>query len=255
LKKTSIAELNDILKNCTYEEYVELKTELSGDTRKNIINLLEKTGRRFDNFHKMIEEYNNRRKYEAELLSRNVKYIAGIDEVGRGPLAGPVYAAAVILDLDNDIYGIKDSKKLAEEQRNKLSQEIIHKCISYSIGFATVDEIDKYNILNATKLAMRRAIKGLKVEPEHILIDALKLEGINIPQTPIIKGDDLSVSIGAASIIAKVERDGVMDDIGEKYPQYLFGKNKGYGTKEHIEAIQKHGICEHHRRTFVKNFI
>lgn len=251
----SVSELKSMLESCTYEEFIKIKALLSEDSRKNVQTLMERTEKRFKNNEKIINEYIARKRYEIDLLNKNYSYIAGVDEVGRGPLAGPVYAAAVILDLNKDLYGIKDSKKLSEAQRIRLSEEIKEYCISYSIGYATREEIDEYNILNATKMAMKRAIEGLKIKPDYILVDAVTIDGVEIPQTPIIKGDDLSVSIGAASIIAKVERDKYMEDISSIYPQYLFDKNKGYGTKEHIDAIKECGICELHRRTFVKNFI
>lgn len=255
LNSYSVTELKEVLFSCSYEEYLKIKEETKGDLRKNVQNLIKRAENRFKNQEKLINEYNERKKYELELLKQNYKYIAGIDEVGRGPLAGPVYAAAVILDLNSDLYGIKDSKKLSEVKRNILSEEICSSCLSYSIAFATIEEIDDYNILNATKLAMKRAIEGLSIKPDYILVDAITIEGIQIPQIPIIKGDDLSISIGAASIVAKVARDKYMDGISNEYPQYLFNKNKGYGTKEHIDAIKEYGICELHRRTFVKNFI
>jgi ribonuclease HII len=243
------------LENCTYEEFLIIKKLHEEDNRKNILDLLNKTEKKFEKMDKIINEYKARKKFELELYGKGYKYIAGIDEVGRGPLAGPVYTAAVILDPTVDILGIKDSKKLSEGMRNTLSVEIKVKCLAYSIGIASVEEIDEYNILNATKLAMKRAIEGLKIKPDYILIDALVLEGIDIPQKPIIKGDDLSISIGAASIVAKVERDNYMDMLAKEHPEYLFDKNKGYGTAEHIAAIKEYGIRNIHRKTFVKNFI
>jgi ribonuclease HII len=251
----TITDINKILENCTYEEFMEFKKELESDDRKGVKNLISRYIKKFENLEKVLQEYNNRRKYELQLIHSGFKFIAGVDEVGRGPLAGPVCAAAVILNPDIDIVGIKDSKKLSESQRQRLSDEIKSKCLAYSIEYASVEEIDEYNILNATKLAMKRAIDNLKLSPDYVLIDALTLETIDIPQFPIIKGDDLSVSIGAASIIAKVERDRYMDDMSNKYPEYFFKSNKGYGTKEHIDAIKKYGICEIHRKSFLKNII
>lgn len=255
VNRYTVAEIKSMLENCTYDEFINIKVLINEDSRKNVQTFIERTEKRFKNNEKIIKEYNARKKYELSLLKQNYKYIAGVDEVGRGPLAGPVYAAAVILDLNKDLYGIKDSKKLSEAQRSRLSQEIRENCLVYSIASATREEIDDFNILNATKLAMKRAIEGLRIKPDYILVDAITIDGIEVPQIPIIKGDDLSVSIGAASIIAKVERDKYMDDMSNIYSQYLFHKNKGYGTRDHIEAIKKYGICELHRRTFVKNFI
>jgi ribonuclease HII len=250
-----ISEISEMLQECTYDEFIIIRRELEADERVGIRNLLSRFEKKFENEKKIIEKYNNRKRYELQLLEQGYKYIAGVDEVGRGPLAGPVYAAAVILNPQIDILEIRDSKKLSEVQRNRISEEIKSKCIAYSIAYATEEEIDRFNILNATKLAMKRAINNLAVKPEHILIDALMLDEITIPQTAIIKGDDLSVSIGAASIIAKVERDTYMDSISHKYPEYLFSKNKGYGTNDHVEAIKRNGICSVHRKTFVRNFL
>lgn len=250
-----ISEISELLKECTYEDFISIKKELEVDGRAGVRNLILRCEKRFENAKKKIQEYNNRKKYELHLLEKGYNFIAGVDEVGRGPLAGPVYAAAVILNPKIDILEIKDSKKLSEVQRSRISEEIKSKCIAYSIAYATEEEIDRLNILNATKLAMKRAIDNLAVKPEHILIDALKIDEVNIPQTAIIKGDDLSISIGAASIIAKVERDGFMDSISDKYPEYLFNKNKGYGTGDHVDAIKRYGICPVHRKTFVRNFL
>ncbi|MDF2672785.1 MAG: ribonuclease, partial [Clostridiales bacterium] len=239
LNSYTISQLTEMLGDCTYEEYIKIKNIIKEDSRKNVKNLVERTEKRFLNLEKLKMEYEARKKFELELMEQNYKYIAGVDEVGRGPLAGSVYAAAVILDLSEDIYGIKDSKKLSEKQRNKLSLKIREKCLAYSIAFASREEIDNYNILNATKLAMKRAIEGLKIIPDYILVDAITINGVEIPQKPIIKGDDLSISIGAASIIAKVERDNYMDQMSSIYPGYFFDSNKGYGTKEHTDAIKK----------------
>lgn len=255
LNSPSIKELEEMLESCSFEEFLKIKTLTDKDSRKKVQILLERAERRFKNLEKLISEYNIRRKYELELINKNYKYIAGVDEVGRGPLAGPVYAAAVILEPNINLYGIKDSKRLSEVKRNTLSEAIKEECIAYSIGIATREEIDEYNILKATKLAMKRAVEGLDITPDYILVDAVTIDEVLLPQMPIIKGDDLSVSIGAASIIAKVERDRYMDNMAEKYPQYLFDRNKGYGTRDHIDAIKKYGICELHRRTFVKNFL
>lgn len=205
--------------------------------------------------------------YEKEYLELGYKYICGIDEVGRGCLFGPVSAAAVIMPiyLDNEntknieniknikkeniIEGIEDSKKLNPQKRDELSKKIIEKAIAYSVYSVSEKIIDKINILNATKLAMIKAIENLKVKPDIIFIDALKLD-IDIKQISIIKGDSKSYSIGCASILAKVHRDKIMDNLSEKYQKYKIYKNKGYGTKEHLEAIEKYGPSDMHRFSF-----
>jgi ribonuclease HII len=255
IEKIKIDYLKKLLNNCSFEEFLTIKDELKSDVRKNIQALLMGKQKKYDNEAKLLEEYKKRSIYEMKLLKDNYKFIAGIDEVGRGPLAGPVYTAAVILDPSINILGIKDSKKLSEKQREVLSEEIKQKCLCYSIGIASEEEIDKLNILNATKLAMKRAVEGLSIKPEYLLIDALRLKDIDIPQIDIIRGDDLSISIGAASIVAKVERDNFMIKVSEKYAGYKFESNKGYGSSEHIEALKKFGPCEIHRKSFIKNFI
>jgi len=193
--------------------------------------------------------------YENKALSEGYKIICGVDEAGRGPLAGPVYAAAVILPEGHIVQGVDDSKKLSEKKRSILYDKIIDECISYSIGTASPQEIDSINILQATFLAMRRAVDGLEIKPEIALIDGNKKPGLDIDEWDIVKGDSKSANIAAASIIAKVSRDRYMLQMAEKYPQYQFEKHKGYGTKLHYEMIEKYGICEIHRRTFLKKIL
>lgn len=188
-------------------------------------------------------------------LSNENALICGVDEVGRGPFAGPVVVCAVIMPLDNYIEGVNDSKKLSHKKRELLYDELINKAISYSIGLVDSDEIDKINILNATKKAAFNAINSLKIKPDIILTDALDIPEINIPIVKIIKGDEKSYNIGSASIIAKVYRDNLMNEYAKEYPNYLFEKNKGYGTKEHIMAIKNNGITPIHRRSFLKKYI
>lgn len=180
--------------------------------------------------------------------------ICGVDEAGRGPLAGDVYAAAVIFDKDTVIEGIDDSKKLSEKKREALFDEIASKALSYCVAIATIDEIEEMNILNAALLAMRRAIDGLSVVPDCALIDGNKMPN-NLPckAAPIVKGDSKSQSIAAASILAKVSRDRYMKEISKKYPEYGFEKHKGYGTKLHYEKLFEYGICPIHRKSFLKN--
>lgn len=181
--------------------------------------------------------------------------VCGIDEVGRGPLAGPVVAGAVILPKDCNILYINDSKKLSEKKREELYEIIMEKAVAAGIGYASVERIDEINILQATFEAMRDAISKLQVPPDILLNDAVTIPQVTMPQVPIIKGDAKSISIGAASIIAKVTRDRLMVQYDEIFPEYGFASNKGYGSAQHIEAIKKIGPCPIHRKTFIGNFI
>lgn len=192
--------------------------------------------------------------FERSCYDKGYKLVAGVDEVGRGPLAGPVVAAAVILGEGVLIPGVNDSKKLSEEKREYLYDEIKSKALCCSIGIVDEKVIDQVNILNATYLAMKKALEGLAQKPEFILLDAVTLKDVDIPQKGIIKGDSLSLSIAAASIIAKVERDRIISSYDEIYPHFSFGKHKGYGTSEHIECIKKYGLLPIHRKSFTKNF-
>ncbi|MBO5179781.1 MAG: ribonuclease HII [Clostridia bacterium] len=195
-------------------------------------------------------------KYEEDCFNRGIELVAGIDEAGRGPLAGPVVAAAVILPKHALIEGVNDSKKISEKKREKLYDDIINTAIAWGVGIVDNNVIDEINILNATRMAMHNAIEALKVKPEYILIDAEKKVDTNgIPFMPIIKGDALSISIAAASIVAKVTRDRMMREYDEIFPVYGFEKHKGYGTKMHTEAIKEHGMCMIHRKSFLKNII
>ena len=194
------------------------------------------------------------RKFEKPLYETGIKYIAGIDEVGRGPLAGPVVACALILKKDVLIEGVNDSKKVSEIKREKLFDIILDNVEAYGLGIVNEKVIDEINILNATKKAMTEAVMKLKIKPEHLLIDAEKLN-LDIPYTPIIKGDAFSISIAAASIIAKVTRDRMMQEYDTIYPGYNFTKNKGYGTKEHIDAILNLGPSPIHRKSFIEGIL
>ena len=189
------------------------------------------------------------KEFENELYLKGINFIAGVDEVGRGPLVGPVVTAAVILPKDFYDERINDSKKLTEKKRELLYDVIYENAISIGIGMSSNEVIDEINILEATKKAMIEAINNLNVKPEHVLIDAVKLN-IDIPTTSIIKGDAKSQSIAAASIIAKVTRDRMMVELDKLHPEYDFKSNKGYGTKKHIEAIYKYGVLKEHRKTF-----
>ena len=187
--------------------------------------------------------------YEKELYEENLTLICGVDEVGRGPLIGPVVAAAVILPVNYFHKDIKDSKKLTEKKREMLYDIIMKDSISVGIGVVSEDVIDDINIYEATKVAMKEAISKLNIKPEHILIDAMKLD-LDIPSTSIIKGDAKSESIAAASIIAKVTRDRMLVDMDKEFPMYDLKNNKGYGTRKHLEALEKYGACKYHRKSF-----
>ena len=191
---------------------------------------------------------------ERELIQNGAKYIAGVDEVGRGPLAGPVVCAAVIMPLDDLVVGVDDSKKLSAKKREQLAQEIMEKALCYTIVEIDEKTIDEVNILQATRLGMKRAIESLEITPDIVLTDGNMTIDIAHKQKSVVHGDALSYSIGAASIIAKVHRDNLMDEYAKTYPHYAFDKNKGYGTAQHIQGIKEYGLCPIHRRTFTKNF-
>lgn len=196
------------------------------------------------------------KKIELTYHEQGIKYIAGIDEAGRGPLAGPVVVGCVIMPEDSFIEGVNDSKKISEKKREKLYDEIINNAISWSVAVIGWHEIDELNILNATKKGVTECINNLETKPELILVDALKgIDTCNIPYVSMVKGDAKCYSISAASILAKVTRDRIMREWDEVYPQYGFAKHKGYGTKAHIEALKEYGPCQIHRKTFITHFV
>ncbi len=206
---------------------------------------------------KELERLNNMLIFEKELTDKGYNYICGIDEAGRGPLCGPVVAAAVILPKDFVIEGVNDSKKLSEKKREELYKKIMEFALSVGVGISDVEVIEKLNILNATKLAMADAVKNLKIQPDYVLIDGnQRVTQIETKQETIVSGDSKSLSIACASIIAKVTRDRMLIELDSKYPEYGFIKHKGYGTKAHIETIKKYGIIDNvHRPSFCKKFI
>ncbi len=193
--------------------------------------------------------------FEKEARKKGCNIICGVDEAGRGPLAGPVFAAAVILPEGHIIDGVNDSKKLSEKKRDVLFDKIIDECVSYSVGMATEKEIDEINILQATFLAMKRAVDHLDIKPDLALVDGNRVPPMDTEVLTIVKGDAKSASIAAASIIAKVSRDRYMLRLAEQYPQYEFERHKGYGTKLHYEKIAEYGICDAHRKTFLKKVL
>ena len=223
------------------------------DERGGVQKLVETAKKRQEKYLAELERTENLKKYEKEYATYS--YIAGIDEVGRGPLAGPVVTCAVILPKDCDILYINDSKKLSAAKREELYDEIMEKAVAVGIGMVGPDRIDEINILQATYEAMRQAISKLDPQPDLLLNDAVTIPGVEIKQVPIIKGDAKSISIGAASIIAKVTRDRMMEEYDHLFPEYGFASNKGYGSAEHIAAIKKYGPTPIHRRSFIGNFI
>ena len=234
-------------------EYNALFRHYENDERSGVQKLIQQ-------YHKKLQALEDERvrtesmkKYEHKY--EHLGYLCGIDEVGRGPLAGPVVACAVSLPKDCDILWLNDSKKLTAKKREELYDVILEGAVSVGIGMASPERIDEINILQATYKAMQQAISKLSVKPDLLLNDAVTIPEVDIEQVPIIKGDAKSASIAAASIVAKVTRDRMMKEYDAVYPGYDFAKNKGYGTKAHIEGIKKQGICDIHRRTFVKKYI
>jgi ribonuclease HII len=193
--------------------------------------------------------------FEKEAAAKGYKAVCGVDEAGRGPLAGPVCAAAVILPENTIIEGVNDSKKLSEKKREALFDVIKEQALSYSISFASVEEIEEINILNATMLAMKRAVEGLDVKADYAMIDGNRLPNLDIDSEFIIKGDAKSMSIACASILAKVSRDRLLYKYAEEFPEYSFDKHKGYGTKVHVEALKKYGPCKYHRLSFLTKIL
>lgn len=223
------------------------------DERSGVQKLVAAAEKKRQKYLDEIARTENLKKYEKEY--DNYLYICGIDEVGRGPLAGPVVAGAVILPKDCDILYINDSKKLSAAKREELYDVIMEKAVSVGLGFVSPERIDKINILQATYEAMRQAISKLDPQPDLLLNDAVTIPGVSVKQVPIIKGDAKSISIGAASIIAKVTRDRLMEEYDHMFPGYGFASNKGYGSAEHIRAIKEFGATPIHRKTFITNFI
>ncbi len=237
----------------TESEKLEILIELyKNDTRSGVQKEIEKAHKKMKALEIEKERIFQLSKYEREYSS--FSYVCGIDEVGRGPLAGPVVAGAVILPKECDILYINDSKKLSEKKREELFDVIMEKAVAVGLGYSSPERIDAINILQATYEAMREAIKKLAVVPDILLNDAVTIPEVDIRQVPIIKGDAKSISIGAASIIAKVTRDRLMVEYDKVYPEYGFASNKGYGSGVHIEALKKYGPTPIHRKTFIKNF-
>lgn len=248
-----VNEIKALLQNADIEQLRELIPQLEADERAGVKKLVERAKKQVATFEAEVERTNAMKEYERKY--EKCRYICGIDEVGRGPLAGPVVAAAVVLPKDVDIYYLNDSKQLSEKKREQLYDEIMEKAVAVGIGFADEKCIDEINILQADYVAMRMALDKLSVTPDILLNDAVEIPQVDIPQVSIIKGDAKSVSIAAASIVAKVTRDRFMVEMDAKYPGYDFASNKGYGSPKHIAALKEIGPCEIHRRTFIGNFV
>lgn len=248
-----IGEIRELAKNATIDELKEYIPVWEADDRAGVIKIAESAKKKVAAFEQEVERTYAMKQYERK--HAECRYICGIDEVGRGPLAGPVVAAAVILPKDTDIYYLNDSKQLSAKKREQLYEEIMEKAVAVGIGYADEKCIDEINILQADYAAMRMALSKLTVTPDILLNDAVIIPEVTIPQESIIKGDAKSVSIAAASIVAKVTRDRYMVDMDAVYPGYDFASNKGYGSAKHIEALKTIGPCEIHRKTFIGNFV
>ena len=249
----SIQEIKMKLQAAEYDRLPELFSVYEKDDRKGVVQAMESARKRLLAYEKEIERTEKLKFYEKKYASYS--YICGIDEVGRGPLAGPVVAGAVIFPKNCDILYINDSKKLSEKKREELYDIIMEKAIAVGIGYAAPERIDEINILQSTYEAMREAVSKLSVAPDLLLNDAVTIPELSMKQVPIIKGDAKSISIGAASIVAKVTRDRLMCEYDSVFPEYGFASNKGYGSAKHIEALQKYGPCPIHRKSFITHFV
>ncbi len=249
----SIQQIQAELKSCAPEHLPECIAQYADDERAGVQKALEQAGKRMLAYEKELDRIETMKHYEK--LYTNRQFIGGVDEVGRGPLAGPVVACCVILPKDCDILYLNDSKQLSAKKREQLYDEIMEKAVSVGIGVVSHEVIDERNILQATYQAMRDAIDQMPVKPDQLLVDAVTIPEIAIPQRGIIGGDGKSISIAAASIVAKVTRDRMMEEFDREYPEYRFASNKGYGSAEHIQALRTVGPCPIHRRTFIGNLI
>lgn len=249
----NISEIREQFQAACEDELPEFISIYKSDERTGVQKLVESAEKRLTALEKEKRRIEALRVYEEKY--REYDFICGIDEVGRGPLAGPVVAGAVILPRDCRILYINDSKQLSEKKREELYDVIMREAVSCAVGYATPERIDEINILQATYEAMREAIGKLNPQPDILLNDAVTIPGISVRQIPIIKGDAKSITIGAASIVAKVTRDRLMVEYDKVFPEYDFAGNKGYGSAAHIEALKKYGPTPIHRRSFIKNFV
>ena len=254
-EKYTISQIKEILSSIHSMED-PIFQQLSLDMRKGVQTALKSCQKRIEKEQKRAEHFIEMQYYERLAYKEGASFIAGVDEVGRGPLAGPVVAAAVILPKNIEDLGFDDSKKLSASKREEIYRLIQEKAIAIGIGIVDADIIDQVNIYQASRLAMQQAVSELKIQPDYLLIDAMKID-VNTPQIGIIKGDAKSISIAAASIVAKQVRDQMMQEFDELYPGYDFSNNAGYGTTKHLEGLNKKGICPIHRKTFapIKDYL
>ncbi len=248
-----INDIRNTLQAATIQELPVFISQYEMDGRAGVRNLVDKAKKQLLAYEKELARTEKMKKYEKQYSEYD--FICGIDEVGRGPLAGPVVAAAVILPKDCGLLYLNDSKQLSEKKREELYEKIMEQAVAVGVGYNSPERIDEINILQATYEAMREAVHGLRVVPDLLLNDAVTIPGLDMRQIPIIKGDAKSISIAAASIVAKVTRDRLMVQYDEVFPGYGFASNKGYGAESHIEALKTLGSCPIHRKTFIKNFV
>lgn len=255
MEKLKIGDIRAEFEQAGLEEYKRLFSKYAEDPRAGVVSIIQKYQKKVQDYEAEVQRIQAMKEYE--LKYRDYTYICGIDEVGRGPLAGPVCAGAVILPKDTDILYLNDSKKLSAKKRDELYDIILEQAVAASTAFETHEVIDEINILQATYRAMRTAVQNLTVKPDILLNDAVTIPDVDpgIVQVPLIKGDARSISIAAASIVAKVQRDRLMEQYDAMYPEYGFAANKGYGSKEHVAAIKKYGPCPIHRLSFIRKIL
>lgn len=248
-----ICEIKVLLEETAAEDLPQVLAIYRKDSRNGVMKLVERFDKKYEKYQKEVERLDGMLAFERQYSAYHA--ICGIDEAGRGPLAGPVVAGAVILPKELKIFYLNDSKQLSEKQREELYEEIMDKAVSVGVGIVSHERIDQINILQATFEAMRQAVGELSAVPDLLLNDAVTIPQVSIRQVPIIKGDAKSLSIAAASVIAKVTRDRIMTEYDKLYPKYGFAGHKGYGSQVHMEAIQKYGVSPIHRKTFLKNIV
>ena len=249
MNRMTIAEIKRQLATIT-DPTAALISELKGDPRKGVQQALKQWQHRLKARQAALQAFHQRFKFENYYWEHGCRYVAGMDEVGRGPLAGPVVTCAVILDSSFDLVGVTDSKQLTRHEREELYLQIVNEAVEVSIAVNDCEKIDQLNIYAATQDAMMRSVRSLNHRPDHLIVDAVPLPELAVPQTTLIKGDQKSISVAAASIVAKEYRDHLMRDYDRVYPGYGFAENMGYGTKQHLEGLRKLGACPIHRRSF-----